>query len=64
MCGEILPRLSVLTGLGGRGFTLAPLLAESLAASLAGSPDPLERRLKRRLDPGRYDPGSPAQKEA
>ena len=64
MCGEILPGLSALTGLGGRGFTLAPLLAESLAASLAGSPDPLEIRLKRHLDPRRYDPTSPAHNEA
>ena len=30
MSGEILPGLSVLTGLGGRGFTLAPLLADQL----------------------------------
>jgi len=64
MCGEILPGLSALTGLGGRGFTLAPLLAESLAAALAGAPDPLERRLKRRLDPRRYDPDPPPQNEA
>ena len=64
ICGEILPGLSALTGLGGRGFTLAPLLAESLAASLAGSPDPLELRLKRRLDPHRYDPDTPPQNEA
>ena len=64
MCGEILPGLSVLTGLGGRGFTLAPMLAESLAASLAGSPDPLELRLKRRLDPRRYDPDPPPLNEA
>ena len=64
MCGEIGLGMLALTGLGGRGFTLAPLLAESLAASLAGSPDPLERRLKRRLDPGRYDPASLPHNEA
>ena len=60
MCGELSAGLFVLTGLGGRGFTLAPLLAESLASALAGAPDPLERRLKRRLDPRRYDPTSPS----
>ena len=60
MCGELSAGLFVMTGLGGRGFTLAPLLAESLASALAGAPDPLERRLKRRLDPRRYDPTSPS----
>lgn len=54
MCGELSPGLFVLTGLGGRGFTLAPLLAESLAAKMAGAPNPLERRLLQRLDPHRF----------
>jgi tRNA 5-methylaminomethyl-2-thiouridine biosynthesis bifunctional protein len=64
MCGQISEGLWALTGLGGRGFTLAPLLAESLAASLAGAPDPLELRLKQRMAPRRFDAGSPLQTEA
>jgi len=64
LCGGILPGLSVLTGLGGRGFTLAPLLAESLVATLVGAPDPLEMSLKQRMAPGRFGAGAPLQTEA
>jgi tRNA 5-methylaminomethyl-2-thiouridine biosynthesis bifunctional protein len=48
------PGLFVLAGLGGRGFTLAPLLSEALAAMALGAPSPLPRRLLRRLDPARF----------
>ena len=41
IAGELEPGLIVLTGLGGRGFTLAPLLAEHLAATVLGAPSPL-----------------------
>ena len=41
IAGEIEPGLWVLTGLGGRGFTLAPLLAEHVAAGVLGVPSPL-----------------------
>jgi tRNA 5-methylaminomethyl-2-thiouridine biosynthesis bifunctional protein len=52
--------LYVLAGLGGRGFTLAPLLAEALAAEILGVGGPIPERLWRRLDPGRFErPRSP-----
>jgi tRNA 5-methylaminomethyl-2-thiouridine biosynthesis bifunctional protein len=41
IAAELKPGLWALTGLGGRGFTLAPLLAEHLAASVLGGPSPL-----------------------
>ncbi len=45
LAGMLEPGLMVLTGLGGRGFTLAPLLAEQLAAEAMGAPSPLPRAL-------------------
>ena len=36
----------MLAGLGGRGFTLAPLLAEHVAALVVGAPSPLPRGLR------------------
>ncbi len=45
--------LYVLGGLGSRGFTTAPLLAEHLAARIAGTPSPLPLDLQRLVDPGR-----------
>ena len=48
-----------LTGLGGRGFTWAPLLAEEVAAAIAGAPPPLPGDLARLVAPGRY-PAAPA----
>ena len=46
--------LFVLAGLGGRGFTLAPLLAEQVAAVALGASRPLPRDLFRLVDPARY----------
>ncbi|MDI7774291.1 tRNA (5-methylaminomethyl-2-thiouridine)(34)-methyltransferase MnmD [Asticcacaulis sp. EMRT-3] len=43
------PGLWRLSGLGGRGFCLAPLLAADLIADLAGLPSPLQRRAKKLL---------------
>jgi tRNA 5-methylaminomethyl-2-thiouridine biosynthesis bifunctional protein len=43
--------LFALTGLGGRGFALAPLLAEHVAALLAGTASPLEAAAARIIDP-------------
>lgn len=48
------PGLYVLGGLGGRGFSLAPLLAEHLAALAVGAPSPLPVDLARRLRPDRF----------
>ncbi len=47
------PGLWTLTGLGGHGFTWAPLLAEQLAARIAGAPPPLPRDLAALVDPAR-----------
>ena len=41
IAGRLSRGIYALTGLGGHGFTLAPLLAEQLAARLAGVPSPL-----------------------
>ncbi len=54
---RLLPReagLFVLTALGARGLTLAPLLAQLLAAQASGTPWPLEQDLADALDPGRW----------
>ena len=48
------PGVHILTGLGGRGFTLAPLLAEHVAALAVGAPSPLPRDLARLVAPGRF----------
>jgi tRNA 5-methylaminomethyl-2-thiouridine biosynthesis bifunctional protein len=47
------PGLFVLGGLGSRGFCLAPLLAEHVAALVLGWPSPLPSGIARRIDPGR-----------
>ncbi len=46
--------LFVLSGLGGRGFTLAPLLAEHVSALIAGAPSPLACTTVAVVDPGRF----------
>jgi tRNA 5-methylaminomethyl-2-thiouridine biosynthesis bifunctional protein len=50
-----LPGLFVLTGLGSRGFTLAPLLAEHVAALALGAPSPLPAPLADLVDPARFE---------
>jgi tRNA 5-methylaminomethyl-2-thiouridine biosynthesis bifunctional protein len=45
--------LFVLGALGSRGFTTAPLLAEHLAAMIAGAPSPLPLDLQAIVDPAR-----------
>lgn len=44
----------VLGGLGARGFTLAPLLGEMLAAEILQRPAPLPRDQRLGVDPARY----------
>ena len=46
--------LFVLGGLGGRGFCLAPLLAEHLAARILALPSPLPRPLSTLVEPARF----------
>jgi tRNA 5-methylaminomethyl-2-thiouridine biosynthesis bifunctional protein len=48
------PGLFVLTGLGSRGFTLAPLLAEHVAAVALGRPSPLPTPLAELVEPARF----------
>lgn len=56
VCGPVegQPGLWVLSGLGSRGFCLAPLLAEHLAAQIAGTPSPLPTDYADRLSPSRF----------
>jgi tRNA 5-methylaminomethyl-2-thiouridine biosynthesis bifunctional protein len=49
------PGLFVLTGLGSRGFTLAPFLAEHVAALALGAPSPLPGPLADLVEPGRFE---------
>jgi tRNA 5-methylaminomethyl-2-thiouridine biosynthesis bifunctional protein len=53
LCGALAPGLFVLGGLGSRGFSFAPLLAEHLAAEIAGAPSPLPRGLATLVEPRR-----------
>ena len=48
------PGLFVLSGFGARGFCLAPLLAEHVAALALGAPSPLPRALAAFVDPARF----------
>lgn len=48
------PGLFVLTALGARGLTLAPLLGRLVAAQVTGTPWPLEQDLADAVDPGRW----------
>jgi len=46
--------LYILAGLGARGFTLAPLLAEHIAAETLGAPSPLQRCVTGAIVPARF----------
>jgi tRNA 5-methylaminomethyl-2-thiouridine biosynthesis bifunctional protein len=50
----VIEGLFMLNGLGSRGLTLAPLLAESIAAMICEEPSPLEREAAAALHPGRF----------
>jgi tRNA 5-methylaminomethyl-2-thiouridine biosynthesis bifunctional protein len=52
------PNLYALTGLGSRGFCVAPLLGEHLAACILNQPSPLQSTAANRFAPGRFPPGS------
>jgi tRNA 5-methylaminomethyl-2-thiouridine biosynthesis bifunctional protein len=47
--------LFVLSGLGSRGFCLAPLLGEHIAALALGAPSPLPGDLAAWVDPARFE---------
>ncbi|MGO4687044.1 FAD-dependent 5-carboxymethylaminomethyl-2-thiouridine(34) oxidoreductase MnmC [Brevundimonas sp. 2YAF1] len=46
--------LFILGGLGSRGFCVAPLLGEDLAAQILGRPSPLPQAARQRLSPARF----------
>lgn len=46
--------LFLLAGFGSRGFSMAPLLAEHLAALIVGTPSPLSSDLAQVVDPSRF----------
>ncbi|MBU6406315.1 MAG: FAD-dependent 5-carboxymethylaminomethyl-2-thiouridine(34) oxidoreductase MnmC [Alphaproteobacteria bacterium] len=52
--GPRLKGLWILGGLGARGLTLAPLLADSVASRLCAEPDPLLVGQRAALDPARF----------
>jgi tRNA 5-methylaminomethyl-2-thiouridine biosynthesis bifunctional protein len=51
---EAIPQLFMLCGLGSRGLTTAPLLAETLASQIAGQALPLSENLLNALSPNRF----------
>jgi tRNA 5-methylaminomethyl-2-thiouridine biosynthesis bifunctional protein len=53
LAGRVAPGLFVLGGLGSRGFALAPLLAEHVAALALGAASPLPQPLARTVSPDR-----------
>lgn len=55
--GQLEQGLYVLGGLGSRGFCLAPLLAEHIAALCLARPSPLPDAVARRFDPRRSESG-------
>ncbi|HYD28055.1 tRNA (5-methylaminomethyl-2-thiouridine)(34)-methyltransferase MnmD [Brevundimonas sp.] len=59
LSGEAAPGLFVLTGLGSRGFCVAPLLAEHVAALAVGTPSPLPAALSARVEPKRFVKAAP-----
>ena len=54
LAGCIADRVCVLGGLGARGFTLAPLLGDLLAAEILGHAAPLDRSQRQGVNPSRY----------
>ncbi|MEC7211643.1 MAG: FAD-dependent cmnm(5)s(2)U34 oxidoreductase, partial [Pseudomonadota bacterium] len=59
LAGCLGARLAILGGLGARGFTLAPLLGDMLAAEILGHAAPLDRAQRQGVSPLRYssEPG-------
>ncbi|ESQ92225.1 hypothetical protein ABAC460_04865 [Asticcacaulis sp. AC460] len=54
VAGEIAPGLHVLTGLGSRGFCLAPLLAKAVVAGITGFAPPLRAATANLIHPRRF----------
>jgi tRNA 5-methylaminomethyl-2-thiouridine biosynthesis bifunctional protein len=56
VAGALGDGLFVLGGMGGRGFTLAPLLAEHVAALMMGAASPVPLSIAALVDPTRLRP--------
>ena len=54
IAGELGRGLFALTGFGSRGFSLAPLMGEHVAALALGAPSPLPAALAALVDPRRF----------
>ena len=54
VAGKLAEGIWVLGGLGARGFTLAPLLGETLAAEMLGHAIPMDRAQRAGILPDRY----------
>jgi tRNA 5-methylaminomethyl-2-thiouridine biosynthesis bifunctional protein len=54
LAGRLAPGLYVLTGLGSRGFAMAPILAEHVASLVLGAPSPLPADQAALVDPARF----------
>ena len=54
LAGGLGDGLFALTGFGSRGFSLAPLLAEHVAAQALGAPSPIGAAAAELVDPGRF----------
>jgi tRNA 5-methylaminomethyl-2-thiouridine biosynthesis bifunctional protein len=59
LAGALAPGLFALTGLGSRGFCVAPLLAEHVVALASGAPSPLPVALAARVEPKRFVMAAP-----
>ena len=57
VAGRLEEGLFILGGLGSRGFTAAPLLADHVASLITGAPSPLPRAAARRVAPDRESLG-------
>lgn len=53
VCGQVQANIYAFYGLGSRGFSIAPLLAEHLADSIVGAPSPLPWSLCQKISPNR-----------
>ena len=53
LIGQIAPHISIMTALGARGMTNAPLLAEMLVAQMLGLPEGLDNAVRDSLSPRR-----------
>ena len=61
VAGTVSPGVHVITGLGGRGFVHAPLLAEALVSQICGDPNPMDKHFLKQLAPNKITAGREGQ---